>query len=374
MIEKRRLIGILLFIGAGIASPVSGQVTSAQIDSVLSNTVWERMRDIRPKSYVAPRIDLPMQIDGILDDSAWGRAKWSSDFVDIEGAMKPPPILRTRMKMVWDEEYLYIGAQLEEPQLWATLTEKNSVIFHDDDFEIFIDPNGDNHNYYEFEVNALNTIWELRLLRPYRDGGPAISGENIDGLRSAVALDGTVNDPRDVDTGWSVEVAIPWYGLRSMQAKRLPPEPGDSWRINFSRVDHAVDVVNGLYVKRDGSASNNWVWCQQGVVDMHMPERWGFVQFSNNGGESLTPIPDQTMNYRDILMEIYYRQKALWSLTNAFTADLQRLFHDSVRPTNGISMASTDTTFDATIYLDFIGSNPIELRINESGRLMRSFR
>ena len=80
--------------------------------------------------------------------------------------------------MVWDEDYVYIGAQLEEPQLWATLTEKNSVIFHDDDFEIFIDPNGDNHNYYEFEVNTLNTIWELRLLRPYRDGGPAISGEN----------------------------------------------------------------------------------------------------------------------------------------------------------------------------------------------------
>lgn len=136
------------------------------------------MRDIRPKSYVVPRIDLPMQIDGILDDSAWSRAKWSSDFVDIEGAMKPPPIFRTRMKMVWDEEYLYIGAELEETQLWATLTEKNSVIFHDDDFEIFIDPNGDNHNYYEFEVNVLNTIWELRLLRPYRDGGPAISGEN----------------------------------------------------------------------------------------------------------------------------------------------------------------------------------------------------
>jgi hypothetical protein len=75
------------------------------------------------------------------------------------------------MKMVWDDEYLYVAAEMEEPDIWATLTERDSVIFHDNDFEVFIDPDGDTHAYYELEVNALATAWDLMLLKPYRDGG-----------------------------------------------------------------------------------------------------------------------------------------------------------------------------------------------------------
>ena len=64
--------------------------------------------------------------------------------------------------MLWDDEYFYFAAELIEDQIWATLTERDSVIFYDNDFEIFIDPDGDSHQYYEFEINALNTVWDLR--------------------------------------------------------------------------------------------------------------------------------------------------------------------------------------------------------------------
>ena len=84
----------------------------------------------------------------------------------------------------------------------------NKIIFNDNDFEIFIDPDGDNHNYYEFEVNPLGTIWELSLDKPYRDGGPIHRGDNMPGLKSAVHIDGSLNDPSDTDTGWSVEVDL----------------------------------------------------------------------------------------------------------------------------------------------------------------------
>ena len=57
--------------------------------------------------------------------------------------------------MLWDDEYFYVAAELEEPDIWATLTERDAVIFYDNDFEIFIDPDGDSHEYYEFEMNAL---------------------------------------------------------------------------------------------------------------------------------------------------------------------------------------------------------------------------
>ena len=71
--------------------------------------------------------------------------------------------------------------------------------------EFFIDPNGDNHEYYEFEINALGTGWDLLLPRPYKDGGKAVNGWEIRGLKSAVHLDGTLNVPEDTDRGWSVK-------------------------------------------------------------------------------------------------------------------------------------------------------------------------
>ena len=108
------------------------------------------------------------------------------DFVDIEGSLKPKPRHRTRMKMLWDDEYFYVGAEMEDPHVWATLTEKNSFVFNDPDFEVFIDPDGDSHLYTEIELNAFNTVWDLLLVRPYRDGGPAIHAWDIPGLRTAV--------------------------------------------------------------------------------------------------------------------------------------------------------------------------------------------
>jgi hypothetical protein len=118
--------------------------------------------------------------------------------------------IRTRAKILWDDQYLYIGAELEEPHIWATYTQNESVIFHENNFEIFIDPSGDTHNYYELEINALGTRWDLLLTRPYRNGGLPITAWDIAGLKTGIHLAGTINQPADTDTLWSVEIALPW--------------------------------------------------------------------------------------------------------------------------------------------------------------------
>ena len=169
--------------------------------------------DNLPKTYDCPKTTAALTIDGRLDDAAWQQAPWTEAFVDIEGSAKPLPRHRTRVKMLWDDQYFYVAAQMEEPHVWATLTKHDSVIFHDNDFEVFIDPNGDTLEYYEFEINALNTGWDLFLDKPYRHGGKASNDWEIPGLRTAVAIDGTLNDPRDKDRGWSVELAFPWKAL-----------------------------------------------------------------------------------------------------------------------------------------------------------------
>jgi len=232
----------------------------------------------QPKQYECHRAASSLKIDGHLDDAAWSKAAWTDAFVDIVGEDHPAPRFQTRMKMLWDDEYLYIGAELEEPDVWATLTVHDSVIFRDNDFEVFINPTGDGLRYFEFEINALNTGWDLFLDKPYKQGGKADNSWEMPGYKSAVAIDGTLNDPRDRDKGWSVELALPWSAFIERSGKGRP-NPGDEWRVNFSRVEWQTRVVDGKYEKVRGTKEDNWVWSPQGVVNMHVPEKWGVVRF-----------------------------------------------------------------------------------------------
>ena len=118
-----------------------------------------------PNRYTCPRASAPLHIDGRLDDPAWRKAPWTAEFVDIQGAGHPKPPFRTRVKMLWDDDCFYIGAELQEPRVWATLTQHDSVIFHDNDFEVFLNPSADGRNYFEFEINALNTLFVIHDLK-----------------------------------------------------------------------------------------------------------------------------------------------------------------------------------------------------------------
>ena len=156
------------------------------------------------RRYVCRRVATPLDLGGDASDPGWDALPWSEPFVDITGTASLAPRFRTRMRMGWDDRFLYVNADMEEPHVWGTITEKNAVMFEDNDFEIFIDPDCDGLNYYEFEINALGSIWELCLPKPYGAGGVPRLGCNIDGLVSRVRVAGTLNDPTDIDEGWSV--------------------------------------------------------------------------------------------------------------------------------------------------------------------------
>lgn len=193
------------------------------------------------------------------------------------------------MKMMWDEEALFVGAWMEEPQVVATLKERDSVVFHDNDFEIFIDggtliciafhdkfcslnhpvrasAEGQNHNYYELEVNALNTIWELRLNKPYRDGGSehservGMQGQGrLPNLRSGVCIDGVINDATTKDRGWGVVLRIPFRDLVHAGHCKTPPGIGSVWRMQSSRVQWKWEWV----AEEKGNGRGAWKKCKQ---------------------------------------------------------------------------------------------------------------
>jgi len=311
-----------------------------------------------PRQYVAYRTDEPLGIDGRLEEASWARADWTDAFVDIEGETRPTPQYRTRAKMLWDDQYLYVGAGMEEPHVWATLTVRDTIIYHDNDFEVFIDPDGDTHEYYELELNAFGTEWDLLLVRPYRDGGPAINAWDIQGLRTAVHIDGTLNDPGDRDTGWSVEIALPWDVLAQAANRTTPPDAGDQWRINFSRVQWRVDIVDGKYVKRTDNPpgrtrpEDNWVWSPQGLINMHYPEMWGIVQFSHRvagaGRDEFTASELDPAKWA--LRRVYYAERAWREAEGRFAGTLAALgLSDLGWP---VDIQATDNLFEASLSVE----------------------
>jgi hypothetical protein len=315
-----------------------------------------------PRRAICYRAASPVTIDGKLDDAAWRAAPWTDLFVDIQGGDDRRPRFGTRAKMLWDDEYFYVAADLEEPDIWGTLTQRDSVIFHDNDFELFIDPDGDTHTYYELEVNALGTAWDLLLPQPYRDEGSAIDAWDITGLRIGVDVRGTINHPGDRDEGWTLELAIPWKVLREAAPGRRTPRAGEQWRINFSRVEWQTDVKEGAYTKRvDPKTSkplpeDNWVWSPQGAINMHMPERWGFVQFSDlpagtgtGAATTKTFVEDPNDSVKWALRRLYYRQRQYHATHARYAADLAALNAGNIS-INGFefrpSMQVTDSLYE----------------------------
>ena len=120
-----------------------------------------------PKSYIAYRTTENITIDGVSKEASWKKIKPTAAFIDIEGTKIPK--YKTTVKMLWDTENIYFFAEMEEPHVWGYLKQKDTIIFYNNDFEVFIDPDNDTHNYYEFEINALNTLWDLFLTKPYRE-------------------------------------------------------------------------------------------------------------------------------------------------------------------------------------------------------------
>ncbi len=298
MISGRRILRAAVVCGAGSLAFAFAGCRS----SVVICTLHERADSYKrpepalstaplysPRTYEAQLLSTPLAFDGKLDESAWAAAPWSESFVDIEGPARETPRQQTRVKMLWDAANLYVGADLAERDLWATLTEHDEIVYRDNDFEVFVDPDGDTREYYEIEVNAIGTIFDLYLPVPYRAGAKADHSWTAHGIRVAIHLDGTVNNSSDIDRGWQIEMAIPWSvfspmkpanGGRTFQRVRKPPSAGDAWRINFSRVQWTLEKQGASYAKVAGKPEDNWTWTPQWIVDMHVPQWWGVVKFA----------------------------------------------------------------------------------------------
>ncbi|MBW7891804.1 MAG: carbohydrate-binding family 9-like protein [Chitinophagaceae bacterium] len=363
---------IRLFVALITLFPVSNSLRAQDIFSGYEHLFTP------PLHYVAYYVQDTPQIDGRISESAWALVPWSAEFVDIEGESKPLPRYSTRFKLLWDSSYLYLAALMEEPHISATLTQHDQIVYNDNDFEVFIDPDNDNYNYFEIEVNALNTLFDLFLSKPYRDGGPISIEWDVEGIQSAVYIDGTLNDPTDTDRKWIVEMAIP---VKALQKDKIVSQiiPGSFWRINFSRVQWEAEVGDGVYKKKINPSTgrpypeHNWVWSPQGVVNMHYPERWGylwFASFPTQRKEFVLPPAEELKSY---LWLIYYKQKEFYQTNRSYAEYLSLIEMPSqiVTKDNGrceLTMVGKGRGFEAGIVCD---EKTEYWQIDQHGKLLK---
>ena len=317
---------------------------------------WEHLFQTR-ENYVIYKTSETLTIDGKVNEDSWKQVPWTCDFQDIEGEMKEVPLYRTRVKMLWDDQRLYILAELTEPHIWGYYKQHDKIVYHENDFEVFIDPNGDTHEYFEIEINAQNTVFDLFMTKPYRDGGIPLITWDIKDFQSAVYVNGTVNDFSQTDEKWTVEMAVPFEALRLGVHTQVPKE-GTSWKLNFSRVQWQTEIVDGKYKrKRDEKTGrilpeDNWVWSPIGVINMHYPERWGLVKFTEliAGENSVSFHMPEEEKLADYLWLLYYKQNKYKTENKIFASTLKQLDFPQM-PAEGIdvSMQATDFQFSARL-------------------------
>jgi len=346
-----------------------------------SQNIFEGFENLfsTPRNYIVYRAVSEIIIDGKADETSWQKAEWSVYFKDIEVDKKPAPTYRTRIKMLWDEKNLYILAELEEPHVWAYYVTRDQIVFHENDFEIFIDPDHDTHNYFEFELNAQNTLFDLFMPKPYRNGGNYDIGWNANNFKSAVFVEGTINNPTDTDKKWTVEMAIPFSDLK-IEGDFIAPKNGDYWKIGFSRVQWQTEIVDGKYEKIKDAQTNrflsedNWVWSEQGVVNMHFPERWGIAYFSTNrvGTDRIEFAYPDDETWGKYLWLIYYKQQKFKHENKTFASSLSEIgLHEKITTASGetifLRMETNESGFNA--FLD--NKKGLKLSINQEGLFNR---
>ncbi len=337
---------------------------------------------LEPHTYVVYRTGVPLKIDGRLSELPWKAAPWTQDFVNISGNPSKPPRQHTRVKLLWNGKYLYVGIQVREKNVWATLTKHDAPLFLQNACELFVDPDGDTQHYLEFGLNAEGTTYELLLTKPYRDGGHPIRSYRIRGLKVAVSVQGTLDRPGDKDVGWTAEIAIPMEALRQLNLLygQRPPKAGDQWRVQFARAERKLTVLDGAYVlKKDPDTGQPLPpvyssWSPQGLVDLHYPEMWGFIQFSNIvAGTGTEAFHWQRHEFiKERLREIYYLEKRYHfehrSYTNSYSALRGKRGGGNVSHA-ALHIHATEWTFLAT--LPSVRGRGVWL-INQDGKVWRA--
>jgi hypothetical protein len=212
------------------------------------------------------RIDKPIKVDGLLDEAAWQKADVLDFYVpETHNA----PLSKTEGRLLWDSKYLYVGLKAYDRDIWSYHKNRDDPTCYEDVLEVFFKTDPEKEPYYNFEINALNTVYDAFNIRRGKAGGDYRWKQwNCPGLKSAVSIKGTLNNCEDEDEYWILEVAIPFSGLPTLKGR--VPVPGETWLLNLARYDYSIYLPEGVELSSCARLSK---------VDFHRSEEWLNLRF-----------------------------------------------------------------------------------------------
>ena len=205
--------------------------------------------------YTCRRAAEPIAIDGMLDDDAWAQAEAVPLRLHDDSGF---PTMETLARLCYDNEHLYVSFECRDTEIQATWTNRDDPIFKEEVVEIFLDPDSDLLEYYEFEVSPRNVVFDATVKNPTGAKCELDTSWDCAGFNSAVRIDDAGN--------WRAELAIPFSSLET--APNSSPRPGDQWRMNLYRIER---VPAQEYMC--------WSPTLAEPANFHVPGRFGILRF-----------------------------------------------------------------------------------------------
>ena len=207
-------------------------------------------------TYLVHRRTGPIALDGLLTEAAWDKAEKAMLVRSIDGR---PAAWATEARLLWDDEKLYVGFLAQDKNISTPFKKDDEPLYTSNVVEIFLNPSGDLQRYFEIEVSPADKLFDASFLG--RRQGMDLGWSS--GTRHAVHVDGTLNDPRDLDRGWSAELAIPFASLDGAK-----PKAGDVWRFNLFRL-----------LQGPGQPNEGQAFSPPMVGDFHAVSRFAYLKF-----------------------------------------------------------------------------------------------
>lgn len=185
-----------------------------------------------PPVLPATRAPTAPALDGVLDEPAWQAAPVSEAFTQKFPAPGQPPTEPTAVRVLYDDEALYVGIECSQAQAAVTrrLTRRDRRI-ETDSVTVAFDSRRDGTTAFEFTVTAAGVL--------------------LDGIRfNDTESDDTWDENWDARTriterGWSAELRIP---LRVLRFDRLPVQ---DWGLQVRRyVSQRQETDEWVYIPR----------------------------------------------------------------------------------------------------------------------------
>lgn len=239
---------------------------SLQIEATVTTATTQESAPPLPE-YTCKKVSQPIVLSGKLDDPQWNQAPVLTLRNAITGQAGR---FATEVRLLYDDDYLYVGFRCEDDYVWGTVTDRDGPIWNEECVEVFLNPAGSAHQYYEINLSPRNVIFDACVLNSRTEQQPAatfvplLEWQAADML-TATYVDGKLGE-RGGAKGWTAEYAIPHQIL--FGAPNRPPQPGDTWRANFYRIDSP-----------ESGQREHYAWSRTGREAFHLPWRFGFLRF-----------------------------------------------------------------------------------------------